>query len=249
MIELSKKKIANSPSVENSDIQMPLMEHIEELRQRLTKSCLFFIMTTSISFINVKDISTFLQKPAEGIKFLQLAPGEYFFSSIKISAYVAFIISTPFITYQIVLFILPGLKNKEIKFFLPILTVSIILFFIGIYFSYKVLAPAALVFFMNYGAEIVEPMWSFEQYFDFLLLLLFSTGLAFQIPVIQLICGILNIISSKEMYASWRYILLMSTIIGAILTPSTDPVTQLLLSLAILLMYFTSIFILLLLGK
>ena len=102
---------------------------------------------------------------------------------------------------------------------------------------------------MNYGAEIVEPMWSFEQYFDFLLLLLFSTGLAFQIPVIQLICGILNIISSKEMYASWRYILLMSTIIGAILTPSTDPVTQLLLSLAILLMYFTSIFILLLLGK
>lgn len=253
MIDLSQQKNTTETKYDgkiiNNDIEMSLVEHIEELRQRLIKSCLFFTTITSICLINIKELSLLLQKPAIGAKFLQLAPGEYFFSSIKISLYTGFIISSPFIIYQIILFILPGLKIKEAKFLVPILTASILLFFVGIYFSYKVLAPAALVFFIKYGSEIVEPMWSFERYFDFLLLLFFSTGLAFQIPIIQIVCGILNIISSDEMYAHWKYIVIISTIIGAILTPSTDPVTQILLALAILALYFSSILVLMLLGK
>lgn len=252
MIELSNKrnlKTKRRDNTNNYDIEMPLIEHIEELRQRLIKSLFFFIIITILCFINIKDISLFLQKPAMGIRFLQLAPGEYFFSSIKIATYTSFIVSSPFIIYQILLFILPGLKNTEIKFIIPILTSSIILFLIGIYFAYFVLVPAALVFFINYGSEIVEPIWSFEQYFNFLLLLLFSTGLAFQIPILQLVFGILNIISSQKMYTYWRYIVLISTIMGAILTPSTDPITQLLMTFAILILYFSSIFILTLLGK
>lgn len=226
------------------EIKMSILEHIEELRTRTFKATIFFIISTFISFSYIKDISYILQQPASGIKFLQLAPGEYFFSSIKIAGYAGLIISSPFIIYQIVLFILPGLTATETKFFIPILIASICLFFTGIYFSFQILIPAALHFFIIYGSEIVEPLWSFEQYFDFILLLLISTGLAFQIPIIQIILGIMGIISSNKMLKSWRYILLMTTIFSAIFTPSTDPITQLLLSFAILFLYFGGVLIL-----
>ena len=231
------------------EIKMSILEHIEELRTRTLKATIFFIISTFISFSYIKEISYLLQQPANGIRFLQLAPGEYFFSSIKISSYTGLIISSPFIIYQIVLFILPGLTSKETKFFLPILIASICLFFTGIYFSFKILIPAALHFFIKYGADIVEPLWSFEQYFDFILILLFSTGLAFQIPIIQIILGLIGTIPSAQMIKSWKYIFLIATILSAILTPSTDPITQLLLSCAILFLYFSGILILKFLKK
>ena len=90
---------------------------------------------------------------------------------------------------------------------------------------------AALNFFLNYSEEVIEPFWSFDQYFEFILVLFYSTGFAFQIPIIQILLGLLNIVSTQQMLNAWRYIILISTILGAILTPSTDPLTQLLLSL------------------
>jgi sec-independent protein translocase protein TatC len=81
------------------------------------------------------------------------------------------------------------------------------------------------------------------------LVLFYSTGLAFQIPVIQVLIGLLNFISAKEMLGAWRYIILLSTVLGAILTPSTDPFTQLLLSLAILMLYLSGVGILFLIKN
>lgn len=249
MIKISNNSKNTSINIKNNDVKMSIFEHLEELRFRAIKATIFFVLMTVLCFTNVRDISTLLIKPALGIQFLQLAPGEYFFSSIKISSYAGIIISSPFIIYQIVLFILPGLTRKETKLFLPILIVSIILFFTGLYFAYTILIPAAIHFFISYGSNIVEPLWSFEQYFDFILVLLFSTGLVFQIPIIQIILGLLNIISSKQMLTWWKYIILLSTILSAVLTPSTDPFTQSFMSLAIILLYFTSTFILKALKK
>nr|YP_009346846.1 sec-independent protein translocase-like protein [Gracilaria firma]APR74381.1 sec-independent protein translocase-like protein [Gracilaria firma] len=233
----------------NPDIEMSILEHLEELRQRIFLASFILLIITSICFIYMKNIAYILQKPAIGVKFLQLAPGEYLFTSIKVALYTGFLLSSPFIIYQITLFILPGLTKKESKFIIPILFTSIILFFSGIIFAYKILAPAALQFLINYGNEIVEPIWSFEQYFNFILLLLFSTGIAFQIPIIQIILGILKIFSSTEMYAYWKYIILITTIIAAIITPSTDPITQIIMSLAILILYSSGIIILKILNK
>ena len=123
------------------------------------------------------------------------------------------------------------------------------MFGLGLVFSYYILIPAALNFFLNYSNEVIEPLWSFDQYFDFILILFYSTGLAFQIPIIQILLGLLNIVSVEQMLGSWRYIILISTIIGAVLTPSTDPLTQLLLSSAILLLYLFGVGILLLIKK
>merc|ERR1712113_1380169 len=175
--------------------------------------------------------------------------GEYFISTVKISFYTGLLFGSPFAVGQIILFLLPGLTEKETKIILPLLLSSLVLFGTGLVFSYYVLIPAALNFFLTYSDEVIEPLWSFDQYFEFILVIFYSTGLAFQIPIIQILLGLLNIVSPKQMLDSWRYIILISTIIGAILTPSTDPLTQILLSVAILLLYFSGVGILLLLKK
>nr|QCI06893.1 Sec-independent protein translocase component TatC [Halydictyon mirabile] len=228
---------------------MSMMEHLGELRQRILFVLITFSIITSICLIYIKDISYWLKEPAIGIKFLQLAPGEYIFVSIKIALYIGIIGTSPFAIYHIIFFILPGLTKKEARYIIPTLISSIFLFFIGILFSYIVLIPEALNFLTSYGSDIVEPIWSFEEYFNFILLLSFSTGIAFQIPIIQILLGIFNFISSNKMLKYWKYIIFISTIIGAIITPSTDPITQIFMSLAILILYFSGIVILKVLNK
>lgn len=225
-------------------LELPFSEHIEELRQRIFLLFWIILLLTWVAFIEVKDIVKILELPIQNVKFFQLSPGEYFISTIKISFYTGLLFSSPFGIGQLILFLLPGLTKKETTIILPLLLSSLILFGLGLAFSYYTLIPAALNFFLNYSEEVLEPFWSFDQYFEFILVLFYSTGLAFQIPILQILVGLLNIISAKQMLGAWRYIILISTILGAILTPSTDPLTQLLLSLAILLLYFSGLGIL-----
>jgi sec-independent protein translocase protein TatC len=233
----------------NITLELPFSEHIEELRQRIFLVLGIILMLTCLAFIEVKSLVKILELPITNVKFFQLSPGEYFISTIKISFYTGLLFSSPFIVGQLILFLLPGLTKKETRIILPLLLSSLVLFGLGLAFSYYTLIPAALNFFLNYSEEVLEPFWSFDQYFEFILVLFYSTGLAFQIPIIQILIGLLNIVSPKQMLNAWRYIILISTILGAILTPSTDPLTQLLLSLAILLLYFSVLGILFLLKN
>ncbi len=233
----------------NVTLELPFSEHIEELRQRIFLLFWIILLLTCAAFFEVKSIVKILELPINNVKFFQVAPGEYFISTIKISFYTGLLFSSPFVISQLILFLLPGLTKKETKIILPLLLGSLFLFGLGLAFSYYTLIPAALNFFLNYSEEVLEPFWSFDQYFEFILVLFYSTGLAFQIPIIQILLGLLNIVSTKQMLGAWRYIMLVSTILGAILTPSTDPLTQLLLSIAILLLYFTGLGILFLLKN
>ena len=222
-------------------LELPFSEHIEELRQRCFHVVWVMLGLTCLAFFEVKFLVKLLEFPVSNVRFFQLSPGDYFVSTVKISFYTGLLFSSPFTVSQIILFLLPGLTDKETKIILPLLLSSLLLFGLGLVFSYYALIPAALNFFLNYSNEIIEPLWSFDQYFEFILVLFYTTGLSFQIPIIQILLGLLNIVSSKQMLNAWRYIVLFSTILGAILTPSTDPLTQMLLSLAILLLYFSGV--------
>ena len=230
-------------------LELPFSEHIEELRQRLFHIVWIVLLLTCVSLFEVKFLVKILELPVSNVKFFQLSPGEYFVSTVKISFYTGLLFGTPFAIGQLILFLLPGLTKKETKVVLPLLLSALCLFGLGLAFSYYALIPAALNFFLSYSDEVIEPLWSFDQYFEFILVLFYSTGLAFQIPIIQILLGLLNIVSAKQMIASWRYVILVSTIIGAVLTSSTDPLTQVLLSSAILLLYFSGVGILLLIKK
>ena len=231
------------------EVEMSLFDHLEELRMRIFYSAIAIIIGMIGCFIVVKPLVKILEVPAKGVKFLQLAPGEFFFVSIKVAGYSGILVASPFILYQIIQFVLPGLTRKERRLLAPVVFGSSILFFAGLGFAYIALIPAALNFFISYGGDIVEQSWSIDRYFEFVLLLMFSTGLAFQIPIIQLILGFLGIVSSGQMFAGWRYIVLGAVILGAILTPSTDPLTQSLLAGAVLGLYFGGVGMVKLIGK
>ena len=222
----------------NENASMSFNDHLEELRGRILKSIYSVLISIFISFLVIKPLIRFLEIPSKDIRLLQLAPGEFLFVAIKVAGYSGLIISLPYILYQIVLFISPGLTTKEKSLLLPTFIGSSFLFFIGLFFSWWVLVPAAISFFIRFGAEIVEPIWSIERYFDFILLLMTSTALAFQLPVLQFILGSLGIISTEKMLSNWRIVVISSAILSAIITPSTDPLTMSLLSLSIIILYF-----------
>ncbi|NES99028.1 MAG: twin-arginine translocase subunit TatC [Sphaerospermopsis sp. SIO1G1] len=232
-----------------NDIEMSFFDHLEELRWRIFYSLIAVVVCVVACFIFVKPLVQILEIPANGIKFLQLAPGEYFFVSLKVAGYSGLVLATPFIIYQVAQFVLPGLTRRERSLLAPIVFGSSVLFVTGLIFAYFLLIPAALNFFINYGADVVEQSWSIEKYFEFVLLLLFSTGLAFQVPVLQLLLSNLGIVSSTQMLAGWRYVIMIAVVLGAILTPSTDPLTQSLLAGAVLGLYFGGIGLVKLTGK
>jgi sec-independent protein translocase protein TatC len=246
MVTSSNFNFTNNTSI---TLELPFSEHIEELRQRLFLLLWIILLLTSIAFLEVKIIVKILELPISNVKFFQTAPGEYFISTLKISFYTGLLFTSPFAIGQLILFLLPGLTKKETRIIFPLLFSSLLLFGLGLTFSYYTLIPAALNFFLTYSEEVIEPFWSFDEYFEFILVLFYSTGIAFQIPIIQILIGLLNIVSPKQMLGAWRYIVLIATILGAILTPSTDPLTQILLSLAILILYFAGLGILFLIKK
>ena len=231
------------------DVEMSIFDHLEELRTRIFYSLIAVIVGVIGCFAFVEKIVQILEVPAKGAKFLQLSPGEYFFVSLKVAGYSGLLIASPFILYQIILFVLPGLTRRERRVIGPIVLGSSVLFFVGIFFAYIALIPAALNFFISYGENVVEQLWSIDRYFEFVLLLLFSTGLAFQVPVVQFLLALLGIVNSQAMLKGWRYILLGAAILGAVLTPSTDPVTQSLLGGAVLSLYFGGIGLVKLSGR
>jgi sec-independent protein translocase protein TatC len=217
--------IAEQASDDNSldeidDVEMSLFDHLEELRSRIFYALIAIIIGIVGCFAVVNKIVALLEIPAQGVKFLQLAPGEYFFVSLKVAGYSGLLVFG-----------------------------SSILFVLGIVFAYQLLIPAALNFFISYGGDVVEQFWSIDRYFEFVLLLLFSTGLAFQIPVIQALLALTGIVNSARMLAGWRYVVLGAVILGAVLTPSTDPMTQSLLAGAVGILYFGGIFLVKAMGK
>ena len=221
----------------SADDEMALSEHIEEFSQRTVFCIVIIILATLTCFADVREIVKVFQAPAIGVKFLQFAPGEYFFASFKIAAFCGLLFSSPIVFYQILLYLIPGLTKDERKIILPVSFGSGVLFFGGLAFSYFLLVPAALNFFISYGSEVVEPFWSFDQYFDFLAVLLFATGIAFQVPAVQVVLGLLGIVSGQTMLSYWKYVVVICTVLAAIITPSTDPVTQILMSSALLALY------------
>jgi len=259
LMEINKLKMDNmNPSLDfkfqpelksNLNLELPFTEHVEELRQRSFHVLGILILVSCIAFIDIKPIVQLLEVPVQNVKFFQLSPGEYFISTVKIAFYTGILLTSPFLLSQLTFFVIPGLNSGEKKLILPLLIGSTVLFFISLGFSYFVLIPAALQFFISYSSDVIEPLWSFNQYFDFILVLFYTTGLAFQIPIFQIILGILGVVSGKTMLKQWKYVILVATIIGAILTPSTDPITQILLSGAIVLLYVFGAGVLVILNR
>jgi sec-independent protein translocase protein TatC len=223
------------------EVEMSLVDHLEELRRRILRSLLVVVVAAAGCLLLVRPLVRLLEMPADGIRFLQLAPGEFLLVSLKVAGYAGLTLALPYVLYEILAFVLPGLSRRERALVAPAVAGSAVLFAAGLAFAWWALVPAALRFLVSYGADVVEPAWSIERYLDFVLLLMLATALAFQLPVLQLLLGALGLVQWRTMLDAWRWVVLIAALAGAVLTPSTDPLTMLLLSGAITVLYLVGV--------
>ena len=224
-----------------SEVEMTLVGHLEELRSRVLRGLLAVVVGAGVCLLFVRPLVRLLEVPAKGIHFLQLAPGEFLLVSLKVAGYAGLTLALPYVLYEGLAFVLPGLTRREQRLVAPAVAGSAVLFLAGLAFAWSALVPAALRFLVSYGADVVEPLWSIERYLDFVLLLMVATALAFQLPVLQMLLAALGLGRADSMLKAWRFVVMASALAGAVLTPSTDPITMLLLSGAITALYLVGV--------
>jgi sec-independent protein translocase protein TatC len=220
---------------------LTILEHLGELRSRLMVTAAVMIVATAVSFYFAKDIMSFLLTPAEdaqpGFKPIQTEPLEFVASYFKIALLSALTISMPVIVYQIIAFVSPGLTPQERRWIFPVVIGSGLSFVAGLAFGFYVALPPAIDFLINFGEDVAEPTLRIGPYIDFVVRMLFITGVAFQTPLLVMGLAKLRIVTARWLVRQWRYVIIGAFVVSAFVTPTIDPITQTLIAAPIIVLY------------
>ena len=218
---------------------MSVIEHLEELRKRIIASLIFFVAATILSFVFVDKISGILRLPALSIieNFIFTSPTEIFTTYLRLSILAGFIVSLPFILFQLGLFLMPAVQHDKRKAVVSWLMISFSLSIFGIIFSYFFALPFALKFLINFARDAAIPMISIGKYFSFAgALLLIGAGI-FQIPVIMVLLSNIEILNTRFFIKNRKYSIVAIFIIAAVITPTQDIVNMLIFAVPMLVLY------------
>ena len=225
----------------------PFIQQLIELRNTLFRSAISFIVVFVYLSFFANDIYSFFSAPlidklTDGNKLVSTGLTSTFIVPIKITAFVSFLLSLPFIFFQFWRFISPGLYKKEKKLILFSFVSGFILFFIGMAFAYYLIFPIVFNFFILMTPTNVSLMIDISNYLDLILSLLISFGLAFEVPVIMLILVTLGWVKLKTLEEARPYMIVIAFITAAILTPP-DVISQFCLAIPLWLLYELGLFV------
>ena len=221
---------------------LSLVGHLSELRRRIIIMVVAIIIGTGIAYYYVDVLLDILLAPAGKLYYMR--PTEAFFTYMKVSIVGGIILASPIILHQIWLFVKPALTVREKHLSNWILPVAFLLFVTGIFFSYILVLPAAVKFFMGFATDELQPMFSIGQYMDFVLAFVLPFGFIFELPLIIIIMGHFNLITSQFLKKKRKIFILLSFIIGAVISPTPDMFSQSMIALPMILLYETSLFVL-----
>lgn len=221
--------------------RLTLVEHLEELRQRIMVSLAAVAVFAIFCYRHAKGILDTLSKPVERLVFL--APLELFLVYLKIAVIGGLILASPIILYQIWRFVSSGLLPKERKYALLFFPFSLLLFFLGAGFAYFVVIPFGIKFLLSFATDKIVPMISVGRYISFLGIFIFASGLVFELPVVVIFLTKLGLVSPRLLRRNWKYVAVLIFIIAALITPTPDVFTQCLLAVPMLILYEISIWL------
>ncbi len=223
--------------------KLTITGHLQELRQRLVKSVIVVIITTSISFFFAKQIFDILIRPAGDINLIFVEMTEMFGTYMKVALASGIALAMPFLVYQLVMFVSPALTRQEKRYIYLMLPFVSFMFLGGIAFGYFILVPPATKFLISFGSDIAEPQIRIGNYISIVLRLLLSIGAVFETPVIILFLTKIGVITPKWLANKRKYAFVGAFILAAIITPTFDPVNQSLVAAPLIILYETSIWI------
>ena len=228
----------------DSSSEMGFLEHLEELRWRLVRSFVAIILGSAISYGYIDDILSILLYPStvtnKPIMIQSLQVQSMFLIKWFISFASGFILALPYLIYQFWKFVAPGLKVNEKRFALPFVFFAFSSFIVGVLFGYIVLIPFSLEFFSGIASPHVENNFSIQYYFSFLTWLLIGAGVIFQLPVVSLVLSAIGILTPAFMRHYRRHSIVTILILSSFITPP-DPVSMLIMSLPLFILYEASI--------
>lgn len=227
---------------------MGFLDHLEELRRRIVYS----IAAVALGFVacwwKVEKIYDIMQRPImdalrnNGMseKLVYLNPTEPFNLYLKIAALAGLFLTSPFVLYQVWMFISPGLYRNEKRYVVPFMVSTIALFSAGGYFGFKIVYPAALNFLISFGKQF-QPMITIKEYTELFLSIILGMGLIFEMPILVFFLSLMGIVTAGWMWKNFRYSILIIFIVAAIVTPTTDILNMCIFAAPMIALYALSI--------
>ena len=218
------------PPDQPTGAELTLGEHLVEIRQRLTVAVLTLVLTTVVTLVFASTILDYLLEPGrQALPDFQPIYTEllgFIGAYIKISLMLGLAGAMPVIVYQIYAFIHPGLTREEQKWVMPIVGLATVAFACGGAFAFFIGWPPALNFLLNFGTDIADPQVRINNYVDMLTRFVVWTGIVFELPLFLMGLGAIGVVNSRRLLGMWRWAIIGSFLLAALITPSIDPVTQ-----------------------
>ena len=223
------------------DKQMTLVEHLEELRQRLQYAVLGLLVATGVGLIFVDRLLAILLRPAGHVKLTTLTVLEPFLVKVKVAFLFGFAVSMPWILYQIYAFVDPALTETERRRTIPLSLLAGVLFAIGIVFGYLVILPVSLRWLLAQAGTQFNVLITANAYISFVLFFLLIVGATFETPLVILTLALLGVVSPQTLRKEWRIAYMIIAGIAVFGTPDWSPVTMLLVAIPMVMLYEFSI--------
>ena len=216
---------------------MTIVEHLEELRDRLIKSVIALTVTTLLSFVFAKRFLEILIAPMGETPPVSASPTTNIVVFTKVALISGVALAMPVLVYQLISFIAPGLTRQEKRYLYLVLPGATISFVIGAAFAYFVMVPTAIPFLKGFLRDIIEPNWFIDRYVSFITSLLFWVGLSFETPLLIFFLAKLGIVTSASLSQYRKYAILVVAVIAAVITPTPDPFNMMLVMVPLILLY------------
>ncbi len=221
--------------------EMTIWEHLGELRNRLFIALIALLVTTLISFIFADRFIQILAIPMPGglQSLLAIEVTENISVFMKVSLLSGFILALPFILYELLAYVMPGLTDNERRWVLISIPLASVFFLVGVAFCYFVMLPAAIPFLTGFLGVKTTPRLS--SYIGFVTNMMFWIGISFELPLLVFILAKLKIVNAKMLLKQWRVAIVVIAVVAAIVTPTPDPVNMSLLMAPLFVLYMLSI--------
>ncbi|MDF2634791.1 MAG: Sec-independent protein translocase, TatC subunit [Pelosinus sp.] len=226
---------------ENVGNEMSLVDHLQELRRRLIIIIIAVAVGSLISYFYAAELVQYITAPAG--KLYYMSPAEAFFTYVRVSFFAGFLLALPIVLYQVWAFVVPALTSKEHKASLILVPSSVLLFFTGLAFSYVLVLPAGIKFFMGFATENLQPLLSLGEYLSFVISFLLPFGFIFELPLFIIVMARFGLISSNFLTAKRKHVLVLSFVIGALISPTPDVFSQTMVAVPMIVLYEISVLI------